>query len=195
VSGAEAFLESLTGDLAPLGMLALQYLDPDTTTDSGSGALCLRHRPEIAPEAYTMRLFPAAHESFIAKYEKTHQLEIPVPYRNLLLKMNGAFCFKICLLGLPRPMAETRPLLDRSTLWPLDLATGHKLWRTKYAAPSSEFLIGFGPAAEERIGYFLTAAGRVRGLLKRGEAINEWKSLADFLKAELERARAASEST
>ena len=95
------------------------------------------------------------------------------------------------LLGLPRSMAETPRKLDRSTVWPLDLATGQKSWRAVYDAPPSDFFIVYGPySREEHVGYFLTPTSRVSRFRRSGELTGEWSSLTTFIDSELIRAQA-----
>ncbi len=132
LTSAERFLEHLTGELEPVRDLVLRFLDRGSCIDAASGALCVSHRPGIAPEAGALRLFHAVGDRVISTYEQIHSITICPEYRSVLKRMNGAFLFEISLFGLPPSMCRVPPLLDRSTAWPLDLGSAQRNWAREY---------------------------------------------------------------
>jgi hypothetical protein len=74
-------------------------------------------------------------------YEDIHDITICPAYRAVLARMKGAMLFEVSLFGLPKTMAEKPPRLDRSTVWPFDLATAQKHWSLPLR-PSAHRLAG-----------------------------------------------------
>lgn len=184
----EEFILNFPEDLAPLRTLAERLYASDTqTTDD---AICLSHRPRIAPQAFALRLYRPLPESLVARYEAKHNFSISPHYARLLPRLNGAFAFKMSLFGLPASMLEG--LLDRSTLQPLDLATANKHWKTEYSVADDWFHFGGGQYShDENIGYFVDGQGIVHSARKGGTVLASWQSFKDFLSDELSRAEAA----
>jgi hypothetical protein len=189
VTELDELLGGLIGSLAPIRNVALKLSGPDTRVDPISGAICVSHRPRIAPEAYAIRLFPPADESVIASYEKIHALTILETYRTTLRRVNGATIFDMALFGIPPSMAREPPVIDRSTAWPLDIGTAQTKWRIRYKAAATDLFIGSGPwTPNEHLGYFLSPNGEVRAVRRGGDPFGSWTGIEDFLKAELRRA-------
>ncbi len=185
----ETILQQLTGDLEPVAIVAQRLIGQDSFVDPVSGGAFMSHRPQIAPQAYALRIYPGLNEDVIAAYENIHSISICSTYREVLTKMNGAHLFGLSLFGVPAPMAKRPPLLDRSAVWPFDIATGQKDWRSPYRAPAGWFFLGYGPFSEtEDVGYFITPDDRVEAVLKGGKSVERWSSIRSMLEHELARA-------
>lgn len=188
---AEELISGLSDDLEPVRVVAKRFLGADSCVDPATGALCASHRPRIAPLAYALRIFPGAGRSLIASYEGVHEIKICGSYRSLLMRMNGAYLFQIDLFGIPPTMATCPPLLDRSALWLLDLATAQKYWWRKYTTGEDCF-VGYGPySSNDPLGYFMSEDGAVRAVQVGGAVFRSWPSVRGFLTDELARAESA----
>jgi hypothetical protein len=184
----ERLLGSLDGDLSPIQEAARRHWALNGTIDPGSGAVSLDHRPRFAPEAYALVLYPGLTPGDLARYE---QLSIPLLYREILYRLNGAFLFEAALFGVPRSMIQDSPRLDRSILQPLDVGEANRHWRIKYKVDPSLFYFGSGPHSyTEQRGYFLAGDGRIDAYLPGGKRLATWPSLGQFLSAELARLEA-----
>jgi hypothetical protein len=110
-------------------------------------------------------------------------------YLRVLQKLNGMSAFGFALFGIPPSMTKSPPLLDRSVLQPLDIATANKDWRREYFVADELFYFGVSDYSDdELVGYFLAESGTVHAFRKSGEAVGGWRSLGPFLQDELARA-------
>lgn len=185
-------VQHLTDDLEPVARLARRFSGHDSCVDPISGGAFLSHRPGIAPEAYALRIYAGVGDSIITEYEEVRGITICPAYRDVLRKMNGAILFGLSLFGLPASMTKRPPLLNRSTVWPLDIATAQKQWRAPFKVPIDWLFVGFGPySSKEHLGYFITPGDSVEARRKGGEKVEGWSSLRSFLEHELPRAEAA----
>ena len=193
-SVTQPFLETLHNDLLPVRGV-IERLASDVNLEPETGALRLSHRPKVGAEAYACVLYPGVDTNLIDRYERIHRarivdyLDIPLLYRNLLTRLNGADLFGIALYGIPLSMAQDPPLLNRSVQQPLDVSTANETWRLEYRVPRSNFYFGGGPhSSQENRGYFLTPKNQVEAFLVGGKKIGEWQSMATFLAEEIDRA-------
>ncbi len=183
-------IRQLTNDLEPIRRLAERLLSEAVETETRDDRLQLSKRPNVGSEAFAMTLYMGVDDSTIDRYQRIHSVEIPPDYRRILHVLNGASIFGLNLYGIPPSMAQEPPLLDRTTIQPLDLATASTHWRHGFTDDLSLFQIGGSPLSlEENVGYFLTADSSVVSLKKRSHRINAWKSIQRFLVEELERAQ------
>jgi hypothetical protein len=181
----------LDGDLSPIQEAARRHWAINGTIDPGSGAVSLDHRPRFAPEAYALVLYPGLTPSDLARYEQLAQagrgnsFPVPLLYRDILYRLNGAFLFEAALFGAPRSMIQDPPRLDRSIRQPLDVGEANRSWRIRYKVDPSLFHFGSGPHSyTEQRGYFLGADGRVDAYLPGGQQLATWPSLGEFLSDE-----------
>jgi hypothetical protein len=195
----EDVLGALEGDLSPIREVAKRHWALNGTIDPKSGAALLNHRPNLAPEAYALILYPGLALSDLARYEeltqtrRNYSISIPSSYRQVLSKLNGAFLFQATLYGAPRSMIKDPPLLDRSARQPLDVAEANRHWKTKYKTDPSLFHFGSGPHSHtENLGYFVGGEGGIETYLPGGKHMGTWRSLREFLADELARLEALS---
>ncbi|MDY7096256.1 MAG: hypothetical protein SX243_25045 [Acidobacteriota bacterium] len=183
-------ITQLTKDLEPIRRLAEQLLSHAVETETQDDRLQISRRPSVGTEAFAVTLYLGVDDSTIDRYQKIHSVEIPPDYKKILHVLNGASIFGLNLYGIPPSMAQDPPLLDRTTIQPLDLATANTHWRHGFTDDLSLFQIGGSPLSlEENVGYFLTAGSGVVSLKKRNHKVNAWVSMQQFLDEELERAR------
>jgi hypothetical protein len=188
----DEILGKLIGPESSVREVALRLLGTDAHVSPVSGALCISRRPRIGSEAYALRVYPGLSDALISSYEQIHDCHIPGLYRSLLQRMNGASLFEISLFGVPPMMARRPPQIDRTTAWPLDIATAQENWRLDYDTSPNDFFIGYGPhSTDEHVGYFLWPNGGVEALRKGGEQFAQWGDFQHFLSDELVRAEAA----
>lgn len=192
----EQFLQRLDGELSPLKAVVQQFSSPDANLDPVTGALRLSHRPAIGTDAYACILYPPVDLDVIERYEGIHHarasrcVHIPPFYKGVLGQLNGAFVFETALFGVPSPMAQNPPGLDRSAQHPLDVGTANEFWRLEYKVDDSTFFFASGSHSDtENVGYFLTPYNHVEGYLRGGNKIAQWQTLGTFLGAEIERAK------
>ncbi len=184
-------IAGLTNDLEPISRLANRMLAEDLPCGSAHGRLQLSERPHVGEEAYAVTLFMGVETEVIERYQILHKIEIPESYREILRMLNGANLFRLNLYGLPASMTKDPPLLDRTEIQPLDLATANRNWRHPFTADGSLFQIGGGPwSASENLGYFLSSDGGVRALRKQDLLVSSWSSVEKFLEDELPRVEA-----
>jgi hypothetical protein len=190
VEGAEPRLNALPAELTPLADAARTLLD-QPAGPSADGVLRLGHRPWVAPENYTLTLYPGLPAEALGRYAARFGLNVPPVYAAFLAAVNGAFCFGMSLAGVPASMLGSPPLLDRRTLQRHDLGSSATLWASEYRKlPTGAF--GFGHrhySFRENVGYFLVG-GRILSIRKSGKVVGEWGGLADFLRDELSAAAA-----
>ena len=149
-------------------------------------------RPGLNNETFAVRLFEPLPDSSFAKYETIHDMVIPDPYRKVLNQINGAWIYRLVLFGLPTSMIAEPPLLDRSAIQPMDLATANQYWRAKYEAEEDEFHFGSSDwTMEKTIGYFVSPTGSVRGLVASEGCVAQWSDFDLFLDEEVQRNKAA----
>jgi len=187
-------LASLDAELTPIRIVAERLAGTDSIIDSSSGAALFSHRPKIGTEAYACTIFPAISAGLMARYEELHcsEFHIPIAYRKVLLRMNGASIFRLSLYGLPISMCQEPPLLDRSARQPLDLGSANLHWRRRYSSDRGQFQFGASPySREENVAYFLNGNGSVSAVLNGGRKIWEWSSIQRFLEVELLRSESA----
>jgi hypothetical protein len=191
-------LSALDGELSPIREAAMRNLASSATTDPKTGAALISHRPKVAPEAYALVIYPGITETEVARYEKLHEesagrtLLIPAMYRAVLARLNGASLFQAALFGIPRSMLQDPPLLDRSTLHPLDIGTANTMWRLKYKVDPALLYFGEGPHSKtENLGYFIADNGAVETYRPGARRLESWPSLRTFLSAEVARLEAA----
>jgi hypothetical protein len=134
-------------------------------------------------------LFPGIDAAVLAKYQARFHVQIPLTYAKVLAEMNGANLFELRLFGLPPSLLQDPPLIDRSVIQPLDLATANHSWKTKYGPPAGDFFVGSGPDGDQdRFGYFLSQEGSVASYGLGGKRVAHWPSFSEFLASELQRA-------
>ena len=161
----------------------------DSTIDIKYGTYCISHRPNIAPKAFAIWIFPGIDEITISQYEKTNKVTIPDVYRDFLYTMNGATIFKLDLFGIPLSMVNEPPTVDRSTVTPKDISIANKRSLSeKSNKENSIFVFGGGPwTLEERVRYFLNEKEQVFSFKSNGEQVGQWSSFKQFLKEEIVR--------
>ena len=189
------FLQTIGDDLSPLRCVIERLAASDANVEPLTGSLRLSHRPEIGTEAYACVLYPGVGFDVIDRYERVQRarlssyVDIPPFYKNLLTRMNGAYLFNMALFGVPPSMAQNPPLLDRSTLQPLDVCSANDTWRLDYRVARSNFYFASGShSSTENVGYFLTPDNRVEAYLVGEKKIGEWAGMDVFLTEEVERA-------
>jgi hypothetical protein len=189
-----SMLLHLDQELTPIRLLAERLANSDASIDS-AGAALIAHCPHVGPEAFACVIFPGIGEEQTGIYEQLQnsrnndRFTIPIAYRHIVRRMNGAQFFRLSLYGLPSSIRQIPPMLNRSLRQPLDLGTANQLWRKKYSSDSGLFHFGSGPySPEENVGYFLKPNGRVVALLKGERQAYEWPSFEEFLSRELPRA-------
>ena len=190
MSGSDAelitvILQSLNPCLSALREHASKWMDETCKIDV-SGALCIRHTPNIAPQAFLFRLFPQANRSWLSA---SRNASIPNSYRAVLGIMNGCFAYgqNFTLYGLAPSMQELVPQIDRQILQPLDIGLANRSWKAGYRLYDSE-LFHFGSryySAQENAGFFLCRDGRILSTLTSGEIIGTWEAFERFLEHEL----------
>lgn len=139
VEGAEARLSALPTDLTPLADAARTLLD-QPAGPSADGVLRLGHRPWVAPENYTLTLYPGLPADALDRYAARFGLNVPPVYAAFLAAVNGAFCFGMSLAGVPASMIGSPPLLDRRTLQCHDLGSSATQWASEYLSYRPEHL-------------------------------------------------------
>ncbi|MFN7920183.1 MAG: hypothetical protein U0Q16_08805 [Bryobacteraceae bacterium] len=188
----QRFIGDLVGPLLPNADVARRHLPAEAEFDAKSGALRIDRRPKIAPEAYCLVLYPGISERDQDRYRdiQVANRRGPIPaiapeYKAILAHLNGAFLFQASLFGIPRSMLRTPPLLDRSTLQPIDLLSSNI--QSRYGADPGLFHFGAGPFTDtENVGYFCDA-GRVKAYLRGGRLLHEYASFREFFTEELMR--------
>ena len=149
-------------------------------------------RTGLNNQTFAICLFDPLPESSLAKYETIHGIVVPDAYRQVLNQINGAWMYRLVLFGLPPSMIAEPPLLDRSVVQPMDLATAHRDWRAKYEAEEDEFHFGSSDwTMEKTIGYFVSPTGSVRGLVASEGCVAQWSDFDLFLDDEVKRNKAA----
>lgn len=187
------FLTTLTGPLTPIREVAAKCLDATAKFDKRSKAYLIGHRPQVAPEAYAVELYPGVDDAAMDRYCRIHSkirfpVSIPESGRALLRVLNGARIFGGDLFGLPASMRRARPELDRSLRQSLDIATANEIWRIRYKVDAQLFFIGSGSYTyEENAGYFLAPDGHVEVYLPKAKQVEAYSSIEEFLAAELQR--------
>lgn len=181
-------INNLDGDLQPIADLVGTLLSQEVETLSVDGNLQLVRRLGLGSEAYAVTLFKGVEDSTIDRYEKIHSIEIPKTYRDVLHVLNGASVFGLNLYGIPSSMAKDPPLLDRSAVQPLDIATANARWRFGFSSDESLFQIGGAPwTPEENVAYFLTGDSGVASIRKHNVENTSWVGLRTFLSDEIDR--------
>jgi hypothetical protein len=182
---AHSILDALPTELAPLAAVARGLLDKpgDLAED---GVLRLGHRPWVAPENYAITLYPGLPADSLHRYARQFVLEVPETYASVLAATNGAYCFGMALVGVPRSMLGSPPLLDRSRLQCQDMGMLARSAVYEYRKlPPGAFHFGWRHFSyRENIGYFL-ADGRIMSIRKSGKVVDNWNGVAPFLQAEL----------
>ena len=191
----QSTIAALDDDLAPIRLVAERVADADSVIDPRTAAALLSRRPKIGVEAYACVVFAGVAPDVMTRYEEIQRsignrdFEIPLSYRNVLHRLNGAWIFQVSLYGLPPSMCQKPPLLDRSSRQPLDLGTANQNWRKRYSTDLNHFHFGSGPHTfQENVAYFLDGDGRVFSLLPGAQQVSEWSSIQAFLSAEIPRA-------
>ena len=180
-----SLLDGLPAQLAPLANAARSLLDQPCDL-SADGVLSFGHRSWVAPQNYTITLYPGLQAEALGRYAVRFGLEVPAIYAAFLKSVNGAFCFGMSLAGVPRSMLGLPPLLDRSRLQCHDLGMTATQWVGEYRKlPTGAFHFGYRHfSPRENIGYFV-AGDRILSLRKSGKVVGEWDSLSEFLSEEL----------
>ena len=180
--------EDPENDFWPVHETVRRYLDEQDDLDGSiPGLTQLSRRTSIGPEAFAIRLFQPLAPNVLSRYEEIHSIHIPMQYRRVLEKINGASIFEFELFGIPPSMAQDPPLLDRSQPQPLDLATANQYWKFEFSAPQSGFHFGGAPRSlEENIGYFL-GSNSIDAYRKSGELVGSWSNMKAFLSDEIAR--------
>ena len=182
---AQSILDALPTELAPLAAVARGLLDKPGDL-SADGVLRLGHRPWVAPENYAITLYPGLSADSLHRYARQCGLEVPETYASVLAATNGAYCFGMAIVGIPRSMLGSPPLLDRSRLQCQDMGMLGRSAVFEYRKlPPGAFHFGwrhFSP--RENIGYFL-ADGRIMSIRKSGKVVGNWNGVAPFLQEEL----------
>ena len=163
---------------------ALRYAGVADNVDS-EGVIKIGHRPTVAPEAYAVRIYPPAPGTVYAKYENLHSVAIPEFIRSILHVANGLWIDELTIYGIPASMLKDPPMLDRTRLQCLDIATANTAWRAAFEAGPELFHFGSRVNGDESVGYFADAKARIHALSDRGRSPRKWTTLAAFFEAEL----------
>lgn len=156
--------------------------------EESSGFVLIGHRPDIAPKAYNVVMFPGVLSDRLLTYERLHQFSVPPLIAEMLLAVNGCSFFGLTLYGLPVSMTADPPFLDRSLRAPLDLGSGQR--RASYeSAPEAGTLFASRNVGDDgQIGYFLLPAGMVvgsgNGQVGAPGKSGTWASLSGWAAAE-----------
>ncbi len=183
-------INSLDGDLQPIAEMVGTLLSQGVESRSVDGNLQLVRKPGFGSEAYAVTLFKGVEDRTIDRYERIHSVNIPETYRDVLHVLNGASVFGLNLYGVPSSMTKDPPLLDRSAVQPLDIATANARWRFGFTNDESLFQIGGAPwTPEENVAYFLTVDSGVASIRKHNAINASWDGLQTFLGEEIDRAQ------
>lgn len=190
----QAIVERLAGlpeALAPVRAHAERFAAYCSSV-AADGTLHLGHTPWIAPEAYAVRLYPAAKAAWVRGFRERTGISVPKGYAEALGEVNGAEFCGLSLFGLAPSMQRTTPTLDRSRSQPLDLSLANPGWAREYAGAGAQEGFHFGSrdwSRTEIVGYFWGRGG-VSAVRKSGEVVGEWQDLPTMLEEELPRAMA-----
>jgi hypothetical protein len=182
-------LEKLESAFGPLATICERYLRYRSVVDSIDGTISIGHQPWKGPEAYAVRIFPAAKKSWFGKYSRSRGLKFPVAYKSILSSVNGIDAFGLSLYGIPPSMVKDPPLLNRSTLQCLDISLANRNW--KRAFPGQEARFHFGGRhydSTQNSGYFWDPGGEIIAVLKTGEVVGSWTDFQLFFAEELQAA-------
>lgn len=179
-------LDSLPADLAPLVKSARRH-QRRCSAVATDGTLLIAHQPWVAPEAYALRLHPGAKKPWFAKYAKLHDIRIPTGLRPLLTAVNGCSAFGMSIYGMPPSMLNDPPLLDRSSIQCMDIATANTDWKHEFeGVESGAFHFGGRDYSDDEVtGYFLTGKSTVSSVLPDGKVVGTWNDIPSFLTDEL----------
>jgi len=185
VETARAFLDRLPAELTPLAEAARSLLGYPGVL-SADGALCLGHRPWVAPQNYALTLYPGLSANALLWYVDRFGLTLPEMYASFLQAVNGAFCYGMSLAGVPESMLGTPPLLERRRLQCHDLGMTTTSGPSEYRSlPAGAFHFGYRHYSyRENVGYFIVGE-RIMSIRKSGEVVGEWDGFSDFLRDEV----------
>ena len=173
-------------ELAPLKDACHRYLRFCCAVDTDDTVM-IAHRPWVAPLNYLITLYPGAKPSWFGKYRQLHGITIPPVLRSLLSVTNGCFVFGLSLFGMPPSMRKNPPMLDRTRLQCLDIASANQHWKQQYATHSQHFYFGSRYYSDcENAAYFLVGRTSIVAVLKDGNVIGEWSDLGSFLNDEIQ---------
>jgi hypothetical protein len=193
--GSEELKEALgrlPDDFEPLVQAATRLAEEGAWREAGDGPVLIGHRPDIAPLAYDVALFPALDVEQLRDAEARLGRGLPRLLADLLLTLNGAHVFELNIYGIP----PDSPLADRSVRAPLDLGRSNR-WRQAYAAAPEEAMLfaSRNVSDQGQIGYFLTPDGSIlgRGNRARGAPSDSgaWTGLRTWIEAVLASPRPA----
>lgn len=180
----EKLKKRLVGLASPLSKLFLRFESAEFK--DCQEVFRLLHQPWQGSESYAFWFFPPARKKDFKAYQKLHQIEIPESYQNFLLICNGVQVFDFELFGMPPSMLKEPPLMDRSGLQCVDLATQNRTEKYSYEVDSEWFMFGGRCYSDdENCGYFLSKTGTIYSCLADGEKVKQWRSFSRFLEAEL----------
>ena len=128
--------------LAPIRDAARRYLRfPGAVNDDG--VLLIGHRPWVAPQNYTLVLFPGIDRDSQIQYDRAFGITTPGLYADFLREIGEAICFGMFLCGVPKSMLLTPPLLQRSLFECHDLAIAVTLWGRDLYLSKGLFQFGY----------------------------------------------------
>jgi hypothetical protein len=178
-------LSQIPAVLAPIAEAAVRYSAYPSKV-GGDETLYIGQRPWIAPQSYTIIVYPGIDKDIVGTYQARFGINIPESYTKFLHSLGGAFLFGMSLYGIPPSMMGDPPVLDRSKLQCLDLATANKHWRNEFNTDPN--FCHFGSrhfSRTEDVGYFINDSGIVLCVRCGGAIQGEWQDFSQFLKDEL----------
>ena len=179
-------LGNLDEVLEPLARVCERYLRYCSAIDPTDETLLIGHQPWIGPEAYAVRVFPAAKKSWFKKYTAIHGLKFPSDYKLILSSVNGIDAFGLSLYGIPPSMVKDRPLLDRSKVHCLDIGRANIHWKKSFPGHEERFHFGGrNYSYTQNSAYFWDRRGEIIAVLKTGEVVGRWSDFRAFLSDEL----------
>jgi hypothetical protein len=184
----DSFIATLDGDLAPVRSLAGRFRSPEDQIDADNNVL-ISHRPNIAPEAYAIVIYPPLSPEMLGQYQRIHSLTISRHLLPILETVNGFSAFEFALFGAPQSMAKYPTRVDRSgRREPFDIATADQIWKFGCSFPSEWFYFGSGPYSHtEHVGYLVDSSGTIHAVRRNGTRLGSWTSFRQFLTDELKR--------
>jgi hypothetical protein len=182
-------LGKLDKAIEPLATICKRYLRYCSAIDPIDETLLIGHQPWKGPQAYAVRIFPAAKKSWFGKYSLSHGLKFPSACKSILLSVNGINAFGLSLYGIPPSMVKDPPLLNRSRAQCLDIGSANRNW--KRAFPGQEARFHFGGRnydSTQNSGYFWDPNGEIIAVLKTGKVVGSWTNFQLFFAEELQAA-------
>ncbi|MBN1597517.1 MAG: SMI1/KNR4 family protein [Bacteroidales bacterium] len=179
-------LETISDTLKPIRNISLKYLQQGGRIDKN--IIRIYNLYWEAPLQYGITIFKPTPDSYLEKFEKHNNIEIPGIYKQFLKEMNGCYIFELSLFGLTPSIYE--PDMDYSySIECYDLAAANREWKYDYKTDSGSFYFGGRTYLyNENIGYFIDSAGVIKAVRYNGQVLNTWTSFSSFLKDEIKQA-------